>query len=593
MQMINCDIVIIDSGLDSKIGENVPGICIGSSEEGYVYTEDLSDTIGHGTIIYSIIKKQVSSASFFIIKVDEDTNEFDSSLLITALEFVRNNIKCKIINISLGVKVCEDVATLYSICSEIRNDGVIIVSAFDNDGCHSYPAAFDCVIGVDSKNDFKLATEFDIVENSPINVFAKGSLQRLTLSDGRLLLVGGSSIACAHITAFLMNELNGSFNLESALVTLKNKARKQYIPRKINHIGFDLFKINNAIVFPFSKEQHAFVRFSDMLLFKIKGYYDVKYSGKVGRKVSDICEGNDIEEIVKDVEKVDFEGVDTLILGHLDELNAVLKHDYRLEIINKAIENKINIYSFDPLDDYFDILDSSGIDFFYPYISSNEVPNNSFGKLFKISKPVVGIFGTSSRQGKFSLQLALKKELESRDYNVGTIGTEPHALLFGFDAVFPMGYNSTVNIKNQETVLYLNYVINEFCMKGKEIILAASQAQTIPFYCNNLLEFPSLQYHFALGVMPDAVVICINYHDELDYIRNTVYTIKGLTDASLIAFVMYPMTYLNEWSNAKRRITYEEFDERAEELRRIFDVPVYLLGEQHIENLCQDIVDYF
>lgn len=45
--------------------------------------------------------------------------------------------------------------------------------------------------------------------------------------------------------------------------------------------------------------------------------------------------------------------------------------------------------------------------------------------------------------------------------------------------------------------------------------------------------------------MPDAVVICINYHDELDYIRNTVYTIKGLTDASLIAFVMYPMTYLN------------------------------------------------
>lgn len=93
--------------------------------------------------------------------------------------------------------------------------------------------------------------------------------------------------------------------------------------------------------------------------------------------------------------------------------------------------------------------------------------------------------------------------------------------------------------------------------------------------------------------MPDAVVICINYYDELDYIRNTVYTIKGLTDASLIAFVMYPMTYLNEWSNVKRRITYEEFDESAEELRRIFDVPVYLFGEQHIENLCQDIVDYF
>lgn len=592
MQMINCDIVIIDSGLDLKIAPNVPGICIENSEEGYAYTEDLSDNIGHGTIIYSVIKKQTLSNSIFIIKVGEDINGFDSSLLVAALEYVKNNIKCKLINISLGVKVCEDLTSLYNICSEIRNNGVIIVSAFDNDGCQSYPAAFDCVIGVDSKNDFKLATEFDIVENSSINVFAKGSLQRFTLSDGRLLLVGGSSIACAHITAFLVNELNGSFDWQNALDTLKNKARKIYIPRKTDNIKCDLFKINNAIVFPFSKEQHAFVRFSDMLPFNIKGFYDVKHSGKVGRKLSDICKGSEIEGTVKDIEKVDLEGVDTLILGHLDELNAVLGRDFKTEMINKAIENKINIYSFDPLDDYYDILDYSGINYFYPYITSNEVPNNSFGKLYKISKPVVGIFGTSSQQGKFSLQLALKKELESREYNVGTVGTEPHALLFGFDTIFPMGYNSTVDVKNQEIVLYLNYAINELCMRGKEIILIASQAQTIPFYCNNLLEFPSLQYHFALGALPDAVVLCINYHDEFDYIRNTVYTIKGLTDASLIALVMYPMTFLNEWSNAKRRITYEEYNTKAEDLRKIFNVPVYLLGE-HIKNLCQDIIDYF
>lgn len=591
--MIDCDVVIIDSGLDPKIGKNVPGICIKNSKEGCEYTEDFSDTIGHGTIIYSVINKRAPAARIFMIKVDEDMNEFDSSLLVAALNFVRNNINCKIINISLGVKVCENIMELYDICSEIRDSGIIIVSAFDNDGCHSYPAAFDCVIGVDSKNDFKLATEFDVVENSPINIFAKGSLQRLTLSDGRLLLVGGSSISCAHMVAFLVNELKGSFDLENALASLKMKARKLYIPRRVDDILGCLFKINNAIVFPFSKEEHAFVRFSEMLSFKIKGYYDVRQSGKVGRKISSFYEGAEFEGTIKDIEKVNFEGVDTIILGHLDEVNAVLGHDYRKELISKAIENKINIYSFDPLDDYLDILNSSDIGFFYPHISSNEVPNNSFGKLYKISKPVVGIFGTASQQGKFSLQLALKKELESRDYNVGTIGTEPHALLFDFDVVFPMGYNSTVDINNQEIVLYLNQAINRLCLMGKEIILAASQAQTIPFYCNNLLEFPPLQYHFALGLMPDAVVICINYHDEIDYIRNTVYTLKGLTNASLIAFVMYPMTFVNEWSNAKRKITYEEFNESAEELRRIFKVPVYLLGDQHAENLCQDIIDFF
>lgn len=593
MQMIDCDVVIIDSGLDPQIGKNIPGVCVGNSKGGYTFTEDFSDTIGHGTIIYSVIKKQAPETSIFMIKVEKGTDEFDASLLVAALNYVRENIKCKIINISLGVKVCENITDLYSICSDIKNSGVIIVSAFDNDGCHSYPAAFDCVIGVDSKCDFMSAKEFDVVENSPIDVFAKGGLQRLTLSDGRRLLVGGSSISCAHVVAFLINELKGSFCLENALTFLKTKARKLYIPPKIDIRTGGLFEIKDAIVFPFSKEEHAFVRFPEMLSFNIKEFYDVRQSGKVGRKLTSFYEGTEFKGTIKDIEQVDFRGVDTLILGHLDELDLLLEHDYRTELINKAIKSKIKIYSFDPLDDYLDILNSSGIDFFYPHISSNDAPNNSFGKLYKISKPVVGIFGTASQQGKFSLQLTLKKEFESRDYNVGTIGTEPHALLFDFDMVFPIGYNSTVDMKNQEIVQYLNYAINKLCIMGKEIILAASQAQTIPFSRNNMLEFSPLQYHFALGLMPDVIILCINYYDEIDYIQNTVYTLKGLTDASLIALVMYPMTYVNEWSNTKRRITCDEFNGKAEILRSFFNVPVYLLEEQHIRALCQDIIDYF
>ncbi len=114
--------------------------------------------------------------------------------------------------------------------------------------------------------------------------------------------------------------------------------------------------------------------------------------------------------------------------------------------------------------------------------------------------------------------LPLKRQLELFDYNVGTIGTEPHSLLFDFDVVFPMGYNSTVYLQNHEIVLYLNQAINNLCLNGKEIILTASQAQTIPYYCNNILEFPSKQYHFALGTNPDAVILCVNYYDEIEYI---------------------------------------------------------------------------
>lgn len=592
--MHNCDVVIIDSGVDLNDEQGISGICISKLDEGFAYTEDISDTVGHGTIIYSIIKKQAPTLDIFIIKLNEGVNDFDINLLIEALCYVKNNIQCKFINISLGVKVCDDLSELYNICHEIWVSGTVIVAAFDNEGCYSYPAAFDCVIGVDSKNDLKSISEIDYVENSPINVFAKGSLQRLTIKGGRTLLVGGSSVSCAYILAMLASGLTEKSDMEKALAYLKKKSRKIYLDKNLGKgLTNKLFKINNAVVFPFSKEAQAFVRFSDMISFGIKGYYDVRQSGKVGRKLSSYYDEVESNETIKDVEKVDFDGIDTIILGHLDELNSVSNRDYRVELISKAIERKINIYSFDPLEQYSEILDASGIKYFFPSITSDNVPQNVFGKLYKISKPIVGIFGTSSQQGKFSLQLALKKELEAKEYNVGTIGTEPHSLLFDFDIVFPMGYNSTVYLQNQEVILYLNNAINNLCIKGKEIILASSQAQTIPYYCNNLLEFPSLQYHFALGIKPDVVVLCINYFDEIDYIQSTVYMLKGLTDATIIAFVMNPMTFSNEWSNLKRKVTYEEFNQKAKILQEVFGIPVFLLGEETVRELCQNIIDFF
>lgn len=597
--MINYDVVIIDSGVALNTGDNVCGICIKRTCEGFEYSKDLSDEIGHGTIIYSIIKRRVDPSRIFIIKLAESTDESNVDCLIAALEYVKENISCKIVNISLGIKTSDELSELYNACAAISKKGTVIIAAFDNEGCHSYPAAFDCVIGVDTKNDFRDISEFDFVENSPINVLAKGNVQRLSIPGGKTLLVSGTSISCAHVTSILSKEITSELNLQKALSYLKTKARYIYSFKKTESVfGGDLFKINNAVVFPFAKEAHAFIRFADMLSFRIHRYYDVRHSGKVGRKLSSYYDGANSEDRIMDIDRIDLNGIDTLILGHLDELNHALKRDFKEELIKKAIEMRVNIYSFDPLDEYSTLLKTSDIKCFYPRITQNHVPHNSFGKLYKIPKPVVGIFGTSSQQGKFSLQLALKKCLELHGYDVGAIGTEPHSLLFDFDIVFPMGYNATVYLHNNEIVLYLNHAINSLCRNGKEIILGASQAQTIPYYCNNLLEFPPMQYHFALGLKPDAIVMCVNYHDEIGYIRNTVYTLMGLTDASIIAFVMYPIAYPSDWNgiygNSKRYITDEEFDQKARLLQKEFSAPVYMLGEQqHIEDLCQKIIDFF
>jgi uncharacterized NAD-dependent epimerase/dehydratase family protein len=598
INVINCDIVIIDSGLNLNNAWRVPGICIEKTNDGFCVSDKLTDEIGHGTIIYSVINKQVDTDRIYIVKLSE-RDDHDESHLITALEYIKQNVNCKIINISLGLKTGENISKLYNICKEISAMGIVIISAFDNEGCHSYPAAFDCVIGVDNKDDIKHITEFDFVENSPINILAKGNVQRLTVQEGKTLLVSGSSIACAHITSIIADKITDGFDLQSALSYLKSKSRYIYSSHKPEKdIGNSFFEITNAVVFPFAKEAHAFLRFADMLSFHIQGYYDVRYSGKVGKQLASYCEDTASVECIMDIERIDFAGVDAIILGHLDELNALSGRDYKTELIKKAITARVNVYSFDPLDQYADLLNTSDIKYFYPKVIRYSVPQNTFGKLYRIPKPVVGIFGTSSKQGKFSLQLALKKELESRDYDVGAIGTEPHSLLFDFGVVFPMGYNSTVYLQNDEVILYLNNEINNLCLRGKEIILVATQAQIVPYYCNNLLEFPSMQYHFALGTRPDVIIMCINYHDEIPYIRNSMYALMGLTDATIVAFVMHPITYSSDWNgiygNSRHKITYEEFKQKADTLRNEFQIPVFMLGDQqHMGDLCQVIIDFF
>lgn len=595
--MYSCDVVIIDSGFDVEMDPCVTGISIDSMGQNLTIGKDLSDKIGHGTIIFTIIRKQANDKKYFLIKMPD--NNGDSSSLIFALEYVKENVKCKFINMSLGIKTCDDLHGLYSICKELKQKGVVIVSAFDNEGCIAYPAAFDCVIGVDSKTDFKTAMELDYVEDSYVNVLAKGNIQRLRLNSNQILFVGGASIACAYVTGMLASADNEHVCFDSSLEYLKKKAR--FIYKKKNKVEYSdnkYFSISNAVVFPFSKESQAFLRFAERLSFKIKGYYDVRYSGKVGRKLTQYYEGARPNEVIMDIDQVQLDGIDTVIIGHLEELNKVLGKNYLEQLVKVAIDNKINIVSFDPLTDYVNVLNAAGVKYYYPYVDSNSIEKYTFGKLFKISKPVVCIFGTSSQQGKFSLQNSLISVMEKAGYNVGSIGTEPHSLLFGYDVVFPMGYNSSVYLQNNEIVLYLNEQISKMCFSGKEIIIASSQAQTIPYYFNNILEFPPMQSYFAFGIHPDAIVLCVNYHDEVDYIKNTLYALKGLTDAEIVALVVYPITRAKDWNgvygNSKYTITEEEFKNKASELEEVFHMPVYLLGNKnHLDCLCKNIIDYF
>ena len=598
------DIVIVDSGVniyDRKYdGRDIAGIGFIEQDGVCKPCNDYCDLIGHGTAIFDLIDKNTCGARICNIRVFDSEMSVDENCLEGALEYIFENIRCKIINLSLGLCSCKNYNRLKKICEKITSRNVIIVAAFDNNGAISFPAAFDCVIGVDSNYQCKSPLDWEFVENSPINIRAKGGLQRLRWKDEKTIITGGSSFACAYVSAYifqLTQEFGVQITRDEVLNNIKANSKRVYSTNNslAQHTNFGLpFPVKRVAIFPFNKESHQFVRFANKLSFEIAAIYDVRYSGRVGMHTNKILVsseadvGNDY--IIRDIDSIDFTECDTLILGHLDEINRMLGYDARKSIIEKALACGINIYSFDYINKFENTAEVPAYNsqLFSPFIKQEDVPCNTFNKLYEISKPVLGIWGTSSSQGKFTLQLILRSLFLKAGYSVGAIGTEPHALLFGMDYVFPMGYASAIYIDDWQTITLLNKVI--FQLDDRDIIITSSQANTIPMNMSNLSLYPIRQHSFLLGTNPDIVILCVNPDDEAEYIMNTIKYIEGIINCKVIGLVVYPMKQLSDWRNvfgSKVKIQDSEYLLISSELKQRTGLPVFQLGVQ------KDMYDLF
>lgn len=600
--MITTDVVVIDSGINTKFmkcsNRKINGISIFRQGLSYCFNNDIDDTYGHGTAVVNIITKH-SKADVFVIKIFENGDLIDEEALILSLEYVRDNITCKAINLSMGLKISENKDKLKKICSDINDKGIIIISAFDNDACISYPAAFDNVIGVGSSYKCKNAFQFEYIEGSPINILAKGGFQRI-LWNNDYVVMGGSSFACAYITAYILNLIMcDRMSYDQVLKEMKEHAvyvYKKMVYKKTNNNFFDIRK---AALFPINKEMHSLIRNVNKLKFEIKGIYDIKQSGRVGANVHNIIDAldNEINITINDIESLDYNTIDTLVIGHMSEINRMMNSDVRLTLIKTAIENNVNVFSFDSLQYCAEEIHNRKSLIYSPIITQADVPQNTFGKLYNIDKPVLAVLGTSSKQGKFTLQLILKDLLNQKNYKVGMIGTEPHSLLFGADYVYPMGYNSTIFIDGHSSIILLNKMINDICEKGAEIIITGSQANTIPTNNYNVVSFPIKQHVFLMGIQPDAVILCVNPQDDIRYIINTIKYIEGVTNCQVIGLVLFPMILSNDWKGMfqlKTKINEEQVETVKERLKSKIGIPIYVLGQHaDMQNLTDSIIEYF
>ena len=426
--MIKTDIVIIDSGVsthDNYEKENCKGFGFSVENENLVITQDFEDRLGHGTAIFSIIRKYVPKADIFVIKIFNISNEISEKCLLMALEYVRDNISCKVVNMSFGIRNCINERELEQVCFELNAKGIILVSAFDNDGAISFPAAFNCVIGVDGDSNCKKPFDFEYVEGSIVNIRAKGGIQRVKWKNNKTAIIGGSSFACAYVSAYVSQMIldeRHPMRLHDVLCELKKVAIKIYHNESnvLDYEGVSCNIIMQSIsIFPFSKEMHAIARFNGHFGFKIDSIYDVRQSGRVGANTNNILGLNDGNGFtIIDVCDIELENIDCMVLGHLEEINNLVGRDLRKDIILSCINRNVNVYSFDSLDYCRMLFENNQCSVFWPSVKGNIVPQNSFGKLYGILKPIVGVWGTSSCQGKFTLQLILKELFEKSGYNI-------------------------------------------------------------------------------------------------------------------------------------------------------------------------------
>ena len=588
-------IAVIDSGADVNCKElrDADIVPIGG---------DISDSIGHGTAVASIIHKQVPRAQLFIIRLFGENGEIDAENLVEILEEIADYDLADIVHLSSGAVQCEVIDDLQAVCQRLNDQGILLVSAFDNGGAISFPAAFDTVIGVDWYEKCARGTQYIFVENSPVNILGMGSLQRLPWTNGTYRYVGGSSFAAPYITAAIAKIIQkNKIEKNKVMQELKQSAWRCITATKQRRLPRPNLPIQKAIVSPFNKEIHSLFRFSDMLNFMISGVYESPLFRRVGKNTNELLGLPKGGVTILSEQAIDWTSdFDTVILGHTDTMSSALGRDIAAEYLKLCIEYGKNLYSFDDLSGHMSLCDrltEQGNFAYVPWVCSNEIPRANFGKLYGIPCPVLGVFGTSPKQGKFTLQLSLRRAFQAAGYRVGQLGTEPTALLFGMDHVFPMGYEGRVEVAGADAIAIINAYLWDIVQGHPDVILVGSQSHTIPHNTGNLGLYPVAQHEFLLGTEPDACILCVNPYDEQDYVERTIAYLHAYLDTKVIALSLFPAHRELEWAvqgGAVSSLNALELEACKQYYETQFGIPCYILGsEEDFSSLFDCVINCF
>lgn len=544
---------IIDSGIDTgdaqlmRFVEKGVNVKNGSSE--YL---SYHDNIGHGTACAHLITRSSdpNKVRLYIYKLFDKDSYIDLELFNNALEIARHD-KINILNCSFGSIDPAAKEIIGEKVTELICNNTIIISAWNDEGYTTWPANCEGVVSIKS-GDQKSQLEWGWERNKKDHFIFRGTKQRVKWKDNSLIFIGGSSFATALCTAQIAQEvLNGKLTVSFENV---HKFLRQGAVSKINielqrseAIPWNKFIHNfkKVGIYPFTKETHSFVRFKKKLPYEICWVADVKGGRAIGNTLNNVLPNCDDDTMVVGGLPKNPGDIDSIIIGYLDQASSMFKNDLLSETLQYALDNNLNVFSFllptNEEERWQNLFLHHGIVLSSPVINFKKGMEiiNSVEEKKAFDTPIVGIFGTSAKQGKFTLQLALRYELLKRKIFFGQLSTEHQAGCFGIDFTFPSGYGAEFSLQMplEFHIPILRRVLSEMDKSGYEFILVGGQSGLLtpnPYYYGN---FPA--EHFFTAVIPDHVILITNNSDPpelIERIKRYIYSKTGQNISFSISF---------------------------------------------------------
>ncbi len=557
---------VIDSGFNVGHKDvhvlNGTSFCNGGQDSNY------KDMIGHGTACIGVIHSKAPNVEFLPVKIFESELIATMDILCKAIYWCVEH-HCHIINLSLGTLDERNIDILKEACDFAHKHQTFIVAATSNDGQPSIPASFPNVFGVAGG---KVSGKFDYFfdPHEKIQFVARGDRQRLDWLVGKQIFMGGSSFAAPHVSgliALIIEKYDGiTFNDLTEILQMHSLSQcpelvdssayaMSEMPRSRSDVSIrDLNKANNtpdwiekAVIFPYNKEMHGLVRFQELLPFRIARVVDVVGKRTIGKDCGEVIGGVESDLIIQQNLEDCLQYGDTLVLGYLDEISRIKKRDVLQESLKLALKHNKNVYSLSPIANKQYESISKAFEEKYLHCAAPTIDFATYEALTKTydwrnrsQKPVVGVFGTGPQQGKFTAQLALRKQLQKIGYKVGQLGTEHQSALFDFDFTFPNGYDGhqSIQIPIDLHIPLLNSAMVGIEHSDPDIIIVGGQSGIIPhsFYeKSQSYTLPSLILLF--GTVPDAYILLVNSIDEPEFIQENIRVLEGLGKGKVILLV--------------------------------------------------------